>query len=285
MKYTLTHADCLKHLEACQVPEYGDKWDTIFADPPDNIGLDYSEYSDNLGDDDYFIRLGCWLGMFVSRAKTVWFSYNARWSFSVGMIVWDMLRRFESLEAKKCVQVFTFGQHNSHDLGNCHRPLLRLRWQDAPLFPDAIRVESERQKKGDKRANPNGRVPGDVFDFPRVVGNSKQRRRWHPTQLNEGLVGRCLQLTTPPGGYVLDPFAGTGTTLRVAKQCGFNCDLIEIDGSYCNEIATEHGMSAVKTIPPTWTLQYSPRELRVEDLPLFGGPQDTQVIPPAKATS
>jgi hypothetical protein len=41
------------------------------------------------------------------------------------------------VEAKPCVQVFTFGQHNHHDLGNNHRPLLRLRRPDAPLYPDA----------------------------------------------------------------------------------------------------------------------------------------------------
>lgn len=286
MKHTLVNANCINHLEVCQVPEFGDKWDTIFADPPDNIGLDYLEYDDNISDHEYFVLLGCWLGMFVDRAKTVWFSYNAKWSFSIGMIVFDMLRRRDGLEAKNCVQTFTFGQHNSHDLGNCHRPLLRLRWKDSPLFPDAIRVESERQKMGDKRANPNGRVPGDVFDFPRVTGNSKQRRSWHKTQLNEGLVERCLRLTTPENGYVLDPFAGTGTTLRVAERCGFNCDLIEISQAYCKEIAAEHSLKLNKTIPMTWTAtRYACRQ-EPETLPLFGGPQDIVPIPrPGTTTS
>ena len=133
------------------------------------------------------------------------------------------------MEAKPCVQTYTFGQHNHHDLGNNHRPLLRLRWSDAPLLPDAIRVPSWRQENGDKRADPRGRVPGDVFDFTRVTGNSKQRRPWHPTQLNEGLVERCVKLTTPPGESILDPFAGTGTTLRVCRRLGYPCTLIEID--------------------------------------------------------
>ena len=96
--------------------------------------------------------------------------------------------RAGDLEAKPCVQTFTFGQHNHHDLGNNHRPLLRLRWHDAPLYPDAIRVPSWRQENGDKRADPRGRVPGDVFDFTRVTGNSKQRRHLapHPTQRGPG---------------------------------------------------------------------------------------------------
>jgi len=81
---------------------------------------------------------------------------------------------------------------------------------------------------------------GDVFDYPRVTGNSKQRRAWHPTQLNEGLVERCLNLTTVEGDYVLDPFGGTGTTLRVCKRIGRNCTLVEIDPAYCAKIAEEH---------------------------------------------
>ena len=95
----------------------------------------------------------------------------------------------------------------------------------------------------------------DVFrqsltDFPRVTGNSKQRRLWHPTQLNEGLVERCIRLTTPPGAPVLDPFAGTGTTLRVCKRTGNPCTLIELDRGYCEKIAREHSMAKFAKYPP-----------------------------------
>jgi site-specific DNA-methyltransferase (adenine-specific) len=276
MKHTLINASCTEYLERGSVPEFTDHWDTIFADPPDNIGLDYNEYDDRKSSDEYFLLLVQWLRQFVSVARTVWFSYNAKWSFAVGAVVFDILREIPELEAKNSVQTFTFGQHNKHDLGNCHRPLLRLRWKDSRLFPDAIRVQSERQRMGDKRADPRGRVPGDVFDFPRVTGNSRQRRRWHSTQLHEGLVERCLKLTTPANGHVLDPFAGTGTTLRVAKRCGFNCDLIELDSTYCAHIAEEHDMKFQPTLTPTWTLEYAAAQ--PEDLPVFGGPQDTLTL-------
>lgn len=220
--------------------------DTIFADPPDNIGKGYSEYNDNLDRQRYVTLLSEWLWLFVNVARTIWFSYNPKWTFDVGAIVREMLCVHKGMEARQCVQTFTFGQHNNRDLGNNHRPLLRLRHRDAPLFPDSVRVQSERQKMGDKRANPKGRVPGDVFDFPRVTGNSRQRRSWHPTQLNEGLVERCILLTTPPGGTVLDPFAGTGTTLRVCKRTGHDCILIECDKGYCREIAKEHGLEKLR---------------------------------------
>jgi hypothetical protein len=244
IKHRLIHADCLDFLSN------GTKhWATIFGDPPDNIGLGYKTSKDRLPDGEYVNLLSEWLHGFVNSADTVWFSFNAKWTFEVGRIVADMLAKNAGLEAKPCVQTFTFGRYCQYDLCNDHRPLWRLRWQGAPLFPDAIRVRSWRQQHGDPRADPRGRVPGDVFDFPRVTGNSRQRRPWHPTQLNEGLVERCIRLTTPPGDPVLDPFAGTGTTLRVCKRTGNPCTLIERDWSYCKKTVSEHGMTKAAKHP------------------------------------
>lgn len=238
IKHELINADCLDYLKGHL---YSDRiWDTAFADPPDNIGTKYKDHKDRLAEDEYARLLQDWLIFLTASAKTVWFSYNSKWDFRIGAIVNAMSERKPSREFKKCVQTFTFGQHNHHDLGNNYRPLLRIRRKDAPLFPDAIRVPSWRQKHGDKRADPRGRVPGDVFDFPRVTGNSKQRRAYHPTQIHEGLVERCIKLTTPPDGTVLDPFAGTGTTLRVCKRLEMPCTLIEIDKFYCQKIFEEH---------------------------------------------
>jgi site-specific DNA-methyltransferase (adenine-specific) len=222
------------------------RWDTIFSDCPDNIGLKYDAYDDNLPESDYIALLRTWLFLLTERARCVWFSYNARWWAHVGRIVTELEGHFGKLiETKPCVQVFTFGQCRQTDLGNNHRPLLRIRWNDAPLYPDAIRVPSWRQQNGDKRADPRGRVPSDVFDFPRVTGNSKQRRSYHPTQLHEGLVERCIKLTTAPGEHVLDPFGGTGTTLRVCRRIDRACTLVEIDPGYCTHIAAEHEMAYV----------------------------------------
>ena len=159
--HQLFHGDCLDVLR-----QLG-RFSTIFADPPDNINLKYGTYQDRLPDQEYVGLLRKWLSSLVLAADTVWFSYNARWTFEVGKIVVDLVGlRAGNLEAKPCVQTFTFGQNNQRDLGNNHRPLLRIRWRDAPLYPDAIRMESWRQAHGDKRADPRGRVPGDVFDFP-----------------------------------------------------------------------------------------------------------------------
>ncbi|KKM68999.1 hypothetical protein LCGC14_1455220 [marine sediment metagenome] len=273
-------------------------WDTIFADPPDNINLKYNLHSDHIPDEEYVHLLRQWLFVFTQRARCVWFSYNVKWWVEIARIVTDLKQLFgHTVKVKLCVQIYTFGQHNQHDFGTNHRPILRITRKDAPLYPDAIRIQSQRQINGDSRANPAGRVPGDVFDFPRVTsnskqrrrwhptdairiqsqrqingdsranpagrvpgdvfdfprvtGNSKQRRRWHPTQLHERLVERCIKMTTLPGERVLDPFGGTGTTLRVCKQISRECTLLEIDSFYCEQIAKENALEQVSE--NTWS--------------------------------
>jgi len=239
--------DCIKFFE-----QDARRWDTLFSDCPDNIGLNYGTYDDNLPESEYIDLLRKWLFLFTERSRCVWFSYNAKWWAHVGRIVTELEEYFgKNIETKPCVQVYTFGQHNQHDLGSNHRPLLRIRWNDAPLYPDAIRIPSWRQEHGDKRADPRGRVPSDVFDVPRVTGNSKQRRAYHPTQLNEVLVERCIKLTTAPGEHVVDPFGGTGTTLRVCRRINRPCTLVEIDRFYCKEIASEHKLAEI--MPNVWS--------------------------------
>ena len=227
-------------------------WDTIFADPPDNIDLKYSLYGDRIPDEEYVYLLRQWLFAFIQNARCVWSSFNVKWWVEVARIITDLKQMFGgTVKIKFCVQIYTFGQHNQHDFGTNHRPILRITRKGAPLYPDAIRVQSQRQINGDKRANPAGRVPGDVFDFPRVTGNSKQRRRWHPTQLHEGLVERCIKMTTLPGEQVLDPFGGTGTTLRVCKRISRECTLLEVDSFYCEQIAKENALSKISE--NTWS--------------------------------
>jgi site-specific DNA-methyltransferase (adenine-specific) len=63
-------------------------------------------------------------------------------------------------------------------------------------------------------------VPDDVWEFPRLVGNAGERIQGHPCQLPEALLERVIRASTKVGGVVLDPTAGTGTTLRVAQRLG-----------------------------------------------------------------
>lgn len=211
-----------------------------FLDPPDNIGLKYHSFGDNRFN--YIQWLGEVIEATVARVPIVWVSFNAKWISHVCRELFKIEQR-QGITARMMVQTFTFGQHRTTDFGNNYRPIFRITWDyqrtmKSFFYPDDIRIESARQRAGDPRANPEGRVPGDVFDFPRVTGNSHQRRKWHPTQLHEGLVERCLK--SGGGGPVLDLFSGTGTTLRVCKKLGYDCLAVESDRTYCENIAREN---------------------------------------------
>ena len=58
----------------------------------------------------------------------------------------------------------------------------------------------------------------------------------HPTVKPLDLIQYLVRLITPPGGTVLDPFAGTGTTGEAAQREGFNGILIEREAEYVADI-------------------------------------------------
>ena len=222
-------------------------FDCLIGDPPDAIGLKYNSFDDRMAESDYEEFLWELLNLAIHHADTSWISYNAKWTFVMGSLVRDLLRNHATVEAKQFIQTFTFGQNQKTDCGNGHRPLLRLRQQAAPLYPEQIKVPSWRELNGDKRAAKGGRVPLDHWgEFPRVTGNSKQRRPYHPTQLHEGLVERCIKMSTKEGGTVLDVFSGTGTAIRVCKRINRNTTSIESDPFYCEKIADEHNLEIDK---------------------------------------
>lgn len=255
--YQIWNGDCRDLLD-CHPPVT-----CIFADPPDNIALGYHSYDDKLDRDHYiaFLReviLDC-----TRLSDIFWLSFNPIWTLEVAELV-KMACGLHGRKFKDCVQVFTFGQYNDRDLGTNHRPLWRIMKPDAVLHPDNIRVPSWRERNGDKRAKPGGRVPGDVFemqypeylgsgsvfDFPRVTGNSAQRRDWCPTQLHEALVERCILFSTDIGDSVLDPFCGSGTTLRVCLRNARLCTTFDTDRAYCQIAAQQNGLAQISE--STW---------------------------------
>ncbi len=63
------------------------------------------------------------------------------------------------------------------------------------------------------------------------MGN--ERKRWgHPTQKPEYLIKRLLHRHSEPGHWVLDPFAGVGSTAAVCFQMGRNCVSVESETEF-----------------------------------------------------
>lgn len=203
----------------------------IIADVPDNIGLDYAEYKDNLLPQHYNLWLEKVMRVSMNHAEIVWLSYNAKHDLAVSVILADLLRERAAWSWKKIIWTYTFGQYNDKDFGPSYRPIIRLMSWNARIYPDAVREESERMRLGDSRAA-GPRVPGDVWEFPRVTGNSRERQAWHPTQHPVALYKRMVDFSCGPEDTFMDLFAGSGTCFRVGKPVIG----VEIDSSYCEKL-------------------------------------------------
>ena len=67
--------------------------------------------------------------------------------------------------------------------------------------------------------------------------NRGPRTTAHPTEKPEALMLWIVRVTTDPGDVILDPFAGSGTTLVAAKRLGRRAIGIERNAAYCAIIA------------------------------------------------
>ena len=70
-----------------------------------------------------------------------------------------------------------------------------------------------------------------VLEFPRPRASCE-----HPTIKPPALVERCLRNSTWRGDLVLDPFAGSGSTLSACESSGRAARLVEADPRYCDVI-------------------------------------------------
>jgi site-specific DNA-methyltransferase (adenine-specific) len=65
-----------------------------------------------------------------------------------------------------------------------------------------------------------------------TTGRMSHRTRIHPTEKPVDLLRPLIRVTTPEGGMVLDPFAGSGATLHAARLEGRSAIGIERDAGY-----------------------------------------------------
>ena len=227
--------------------------DLAFADPPFNIGYKYDVYDDKKAADAY---LG-WTREWTAEVARVLTPTGSFWlaigdEFAAELKV--MVHRELGLSLRSwVVWYYTFGVNCKSKFTRSHAHLFYF-VRDPKRFTfnaDAIRVPSARQLVyGDKRANSAGRLPddtwilrpqdvpdgfpadGDTWHVPRVCGTYKERAGWHGCQMPEQVLGRIIRASSNPGDLVLDPFAGSGTTLAVARKLGRRALGFELSPEY-----------------------------------------------------
>jgi len=106
------------------------------------------------------------------------------------------------------------------------------------------------------------------FFSPKADGHDRLGSK-HPTVKPLDLMQYLVRLVTPPGGLVLDPFAGTGTTGEAAWREGMNAILIEREAEYQADIARRMDLALHPT--KRAAVAKSKNKLQgAEGTPLFG---------------
>jgi site-specific DNA-methyltransferase (adenine-specific) len=231
--------------------------DLAFADPPFNIGYSYDVYKDKKDRQSYLDWSRQWMEA-VSRVLkstgTFWLAIGDEYAAELKLIAQDEL----GLTCRSWViWYYTFGVNCKRKFSRSHAHLFHF-VKDTNNFTfniDDILVPSARMTTyADRRANPKGRLPDDTWVlrpqdlldgwhpeddtwyFPRVAGTFKERQGFHGCQMPEQLLGRIILVSSNPGELVLDPFAGSGTTLAVAKKLGRYCKGFELSPDYARAV-------------------------------------------------
>ncbi|AGA24631.1 DNA-methyltransferase [Singulisphaera acidiphila] len=249
----LYQGDCLENIRQVESGSI----DLVFADPPFNIGYAYDVYDDSRSADQYLAWTELWAKEVTRVLKptgTFWLAIGDEYAAELKVA----FHRGQGLTLRNWViWYYTFGVHCKKKFSRSHVHLFYF-VKDGKrfLFNDHdIRVPSARQLVyADARADPKGRVPDDTWILrpqdlpegfapdsdtwyvPRVCGTFKERAGWHGCQMPEQLLGRIIRTCSNEGDIVLDPFAGSGTTLVVAKKLGRKYLGFELSPDYAAQI-------------------------------------------------
>ncbi len=207
--------------------------DLIVADPPYNLNKDYGNKSDRQDFDSYIQFTKDW----VREAKRVLKPTGTIYVFMGFRFIsylYQVLEKDNGLNFNNWISWFyTQGIGKKKGFSPRHDDILMFTKTDKFTFNlDDIRVP---QKFYRSINNMRGANPGDVWEFSHIH-YCQENRQNHPTQKPEGLIERMVLASSNEGETVLDPFAGSGTTLRVCQQLNRNCIGFELNPEYVNMV-------------------------------------------------
>ncbi len=235
--------------------------DLIVADPPYNLGKDYGNNHDLKGFEEYILFTKEWL----TEARRVLKPNGTIYVFmGVRFIsyLYDVMDRELQLYFNSwIVWHYTQGLGKTKGFSPRHDDILVFnKGKDFIFNLDDVRVP---QKFYRERNNMRGANPGDVWQFSHVH-YSNPNRQDHPTQKPEGIIERMVLASSNKGDLVLDPFSGSGTTLRVCQQLDRKALGFELNPEYVamTELRLAEPFAGFDSVDPR--MERVPNDLRKE---------------------
>ena len=250
---TIYHGDCREIL-----PSLGGI-DCVIADPPFNAGKEYGPGTDDFQSLQSYYE---WLrdvfkpiGACLRPGGSLWAMNETRHAARLQVILEDDV----GLEFANLV-AWAFGNPTpaSQRLAKTWRAVMFMRRKGEPLTWNQNADQMRRETLYCNFTRMEGmRTVTDLWpDIPKLVGGflaqgevilDKDKKFAHLAQMPKALAERPILLTTNEGDTVLDPFMGSGTTLRAAKDLGRKAIGIEIEERYC-EIAAKRMSQSVMAL-------------------------------------
>lgn len=219
--------------------------DTVFADPPFNLGKAYgTKFDDLLSASEYVTWCRKWLNECIRVLKPggALFVYNLpKWNILLGAYLMERCLTFRhdiavSIKLSLPIPGRLYPAHYS----------LMYFTRGKPKTFRRIRTPIERCRHcggeikdygGHRGAmNPKGVNLMDVWtDIPPVRHWKFKSKRRTQNQLSTKLVRRAIAMSTRPGEVVLDPFGGAGTTFDVCEH--LHCHWLGVEIQNCDVIA------------------------------------------------
>lgn len=219
--------------------------DTVFADPPFNLGKRYGRNTnDAIPDERYLAWCRAWLGQCARILKPggAMFLYNLpKWNVLLGAFLFELHLGFRHWIA---IEISSSYPINGR-LHPSHYGLLYFTKGKPKTFrrvrtPIAVCRHCGGEIKdygGHRKAmNPKGVNLKDVWTDIPPVRHWKFKSKDRPANaLSTKLLDRVVEISTVPGDVVLDPFGGSGTTFAVCERKHRHWLGMEID--FASEIA------------------------------------------------
>ncbi|EOT26813.1 hypothetical protein C805_00915 [Eubacterium sp. 14-2] len=190
--------------------------DLVVTDPPYNLNKNYGNSQDRLEFDEYIEFSKNW----ISECSRVLKDNGSIYVF-MGMryisYIYEILERtFGFVFNGWITWYYTQGVGKTKGFSPRHDDILYFtkNTKNFTFNLDDIRVP---QKFYRSVNNMRGANPGNVWEFSHMHYCNTNRQR-HPTQKPEGLYERMILASSNEGDTVLDPFLGSGTSLRVCQQ-------------------------------------------------------------------